>query len=116
MSIISNGKAQAIFVNKEFCKKWEVELMTNCDLPRNFVIVGTSTFLKTHELMSLNDLSIKQVKRMRSFARRMKSCHVIVDFKGDLIPTIDKDGNPVSDTHSSYYVLRESFTVGSKTN
>lgn len=106
--------AQATFAKKEYCKNSEVILMTNCDIPDNYVIVGTSTFIKSNDIAALNDLSKKQVKQMRAFARRMKSCHVLVDFKGDLIPTTDKNGNPISDTHSSFYVLQPPFRAETK--
>ena len=110
----SSGFAQATFVKKEFCKKSEVELMDNDEVPKNYVIVGTSTFLKSDNVTSLDQLSKRQINRMRSFARRMKSCHVLIDFNGDLLPITDGEGKLIGDSHSSYYILQPSFFIEKK--
>jgi len=112
--LLSNiGFSQDTFVKKEFCKKSEVEILTNCGVPENYVIVGTSTFAKVSGLDSLSELSQSQIKKMRSFARRMKSCHILVDFSGELIPLTDGQGNPISARHSAFFALQPSYLCGS---
>jgi hypothetical protein len=104
MAILSH--AQSVFIKKEFCKKAEVELMAGNCLPEGYAIVGTSSFKRSDGLDELSELSEKQIKLLRSHGKMFKSCHVFVDFKGEIMPLTDGAGISVHIDHIAFYALQ----------
>lgn len=108
---VSLAPAQTMFVKKEFCKKSEVELLAGNCLPDAYVIVGTSSFKRSDGINELSDLTPKQKALLRKTGRMFKSCHVFVDFKGEIMPLVDGVGKSVHLDNVAFYVLQPYFKV-----
>lgn len=84
--------AQTLFVKKEFCKKKEVEIISGNKMPNGYAIVGFGSIERADNIDSIDKLSAKQIKKMKSYGKMFKSCRVFVDFKGEIIGLKEKNG------------------------
>lgn len=95
-------KSQALITEK--CKVSEVEIQElSPEWDKNTVVVSFSTVLFDRKVSSLSELSEKEIRKMKKWARKRNSCHIYVDFEQS---TINKELNPtITENHLSYLVV-----------
>ena len=98
--------SQTLFVKREYCPKKSIEFSSGTCVPEGFVIVGVGSIEKRNENNSLNSLNERDKRLMRRYGKMFKSCHVFIDFSGEVI----KQNNP-STEHISFYALQPAFNI-----
>lgn len=98
--------SQTLFVKRQYCPKKSIEFSSGTCIPEGFVIVGVGSFEKKNENNSLNSLNEKDKRMIRRYGKMFKSCHVFIDFSGEVI----KQNNP-STEHISFYALQPAFKI-----
>nr|WP_321451324.1 hypothetical protein [uncultured Carboxylicivirga sp.] len=88
----------------EKCKCTDVQLMEySGTLPKSTVIVKINDLSVDRPVNQLDQLSEKEIKKIKKWARKFKSCTVYVDFNHSII---DKKLNPsVSDKQIFYMIV-----------
>jgi hypothetical protein len=110
MAFMSIGlSAQELEAEK--CNWKNVEILPYSEgLQENEVIVGSGTFLYDNIIVSIEGLTEKQLKDIKKYAPKFKSCKIYVDFEATML---DKKLNPeLTDNHLHFVcVLQEKNNV-----
>ena len=106
--------SQLHFVRQEYCKKKEMEIITGDSIPKGYAVLLIGEFNKDEIAGTLEDLTKKQIKKMKMYCKWRHCCKVFIAFKAiqdyNSIPLHAQDENweemkKNQETQVSFYVL-----------
>lgn len=83
----------------QYCDKADIELIASDSFPAGYMIFGMSSIERIEGVDDISELSDKDLKTIRKFAKVMKCCSVFIDFQN-----VVKNEN--AETRIRFYAVR----------
>jgi hypothetical protein len=99
----SAASGQALISEK--CNWKNVTLISGDEeFPENAVIVGSIVEDLGREVSSMDELTEKELKKIRKSAKMFKACTIRIDYKQEIV---NKELNPsITEEHLAYYIVK----------
>lgn len=105
------GAQNTLELYYERCQANEVEVVSGDTIPAGYVIVGNWNIARTNELVALDNISKRELKAMKRFAKQRKSCLLFVDFSSEIIPHYTTGMKSTKDMVVDVYALVKAYPI-----
>jgi hypothetical protein len=105
------GAQNTLQLYYERCQTKNVEVISGDTIPAEYVIVGSWNIVRTKELVALENISKRELKAMKRFAKQRKSCLLFVDFSSEIIPHYTTGMKSTKDMVVDVYALVKAFPI-----
>ncbi len=113
MALAINASAQIQVLSTKKYQKSHFQMLTSDEFPKDKVITALGSILQRHGLLSIENLTEKEIRTIRKFAKKHNSSKVFVDFSGAL-PLANIHGHDAHVFRLNFYVLQDLDKVVAK--